>query len=132
MAEVLRLRLQVAMYKIRTNQVDTPFDELCVEENTEGLRGMTRSLMPELEESVEDMVAQRKQEAQKLFLLTDLQPSIPKLTPAPLLLPTAFSSRMLYIDKRLPSLSPSHHSSSDQAVGAPDTSIFVCPVGSAN
>jgi hypothetical protein len=112
------------MYKIRTNQIDIPFDELCVEEDTEGSRGMTRSLTPEWEESVEGMVARRKQEAQKLSLLADPQTSIPKLTPAPLLLPTVFSSRMVYVDKSLPSLSLSHHSSSDQAAGAPDTSCI--------
>jgi hypothetical protein len=115
MAELLKMRLQVAMYKVRTNQVNVPFDELCVEDETESMEEVTRSSTPEMEESVEDMVARRRREAQSLSLMTETSQSIPKLGSAPLLLPTAFSSRMVYMDTDGSSLS-THHS--EQTMGA--------------
>jgi hypothetical protein len=118
MAELLKLRLQVAMYKVRTNQVNVPFDELLVDDETECLEETTRSPTPEMDESIEDMVARRRREAQSLSLLTSTQQSIPKLTSAPLLLPTAFSSRMIYADYEPPSLSSQLPSSTERTMGA--------------
>jgi hypothetical protein len=115
MAELLKLRLQVAMYKVRTNQVNVPFEELGVDEETESLEEMTRSPTPEIEESVEDMVARRRREAQSLSLFPDTQQAIPKLGAAPMLLPTAFSSRMVYMDTDASSLSTQHP---EQTMGA--------------
>lgn len=118
MAELLKLRLQVAMYKVRTNQVNIPFDELCVDDETQCLGEMTRSPTPEMEESVEDMVARRRRDAQLLSLFGDSQHPIPKLTSAPLLLPTAFSSRMVYMGTGPSSLSAQLPGSSGRTIGA--------------
>ncbi|KAL9125139.1 MAG: hypothetical protein Q9217_005606 [Psora testacea] len=70
-AETLRLRLRLAHFKIRTNQVDVPFAQLRV--------------------SMED-----KQDAQSLRESTvqpGEHPPLPRLLPAPALQPTAYSAR---------------------------------------
>jgi hypothetical protein len=118
MAELLKLRLQVAMYKVRTNQIDVPFDELCVDDETECLEEMTPSSTPEIEESVEDMVARRRREAQSSSLLPDAQQPVLKLSSAPVLLPTAFSSRMVYMDEETLPSSSQLPTSSERTMGA--------------
>ncbi|KAK3726111.1 hypothetical protein LTR37_000259 [Vermiconidia calcicola] len=93
-AEMLKLRLRVAMYKIRTDQIDVPFAEIehCVPSSSK-----PRST------TVEEAVAQLRREAQEV----NARPkSIPKLMPAPVLRPTAYSSRMIYENERLPSSPP--------------------------
>lgn len=110
MAELLKLRLRVAMYKVRTNQVGIPFDELEVDDEVESPKSHNgRNLFPHCinttDESIEDLVAARKREAQSTTL-TGLAP-VPKLLPGPLLLPTAYSSHMIYQDPTtLPSSPP--------------------------
>ena len=81
-AELLRLRLRVAMYKVRTNQTDIPFEELKVEHSPPAPHH-SFALVP-----------------------SDQQPC-PQLLPAPLLRPTAYSSRTLY---NMPSSPPAGYS----------------------
>jgi hypothetical protein len=106
MAEWLQLRLRVAMYKIRTNQVHISFDELHVEDThddyvdddeTDADRTQPNSPSDDLPEpeTMEDAIARRRREAQLAMPVPDGQRSIPKLTLAPMLVPTAFSSRMI-------------------------------------
>ncbi|KAK5111039.1 hypothetical protein LTR62_005414 [Meristemomyces frigidus] len=84
-AQKLKLRLRVAMYKVRTNQIDVPFHQLEVDEGL--CRGRASS------KAVEAAVAELRREAQaRLPLHRD---PVPKLLPAPLLLPTAHSSRII-------------------------------------
>lgn len=93
-AEMLKLRLRVAMYKVRTNQIGVPFSELRVP----------------AEESAEAAVAAAKEKARTdelSAMLPAQQPAyaIPKLLPAPILRPTAYSSRLI-IEDYLPSSPP--------------------------
>lgn len=94
-AELLRLRLQVAMYKVRTNQIHVPFVELHVEEDEDDDDEAEESSedLPEAND-IEAIVASRRGEAQQGARTKQI--SAPKLLPAPMLLPTAYSSRMLY------------------------------------
>ena len=83
------------MYKVRTNQVGVPFAELLVEENRERARAQSR------QDAVEEAVAELRREAQEKMLQQQEtqacdRASIPTLLPAPVLRPTAYSSRMLY------------------------------------
>jgi len=96
-AEMLKLRLRVAMYKVRTNQVDVPFDRLHVE----GERDKRKTTS----EAVEEAVAQLKREAQEEESISHADQAFPKLLPAPVLTPTAYSSRMIY-EQVLPSSPP--------------------------
>ena len=82
---MLKMYLRVAMYKVRTNQVDVPFSQLHVER---------RPRKPSTREAVEEAVAQLRKEAQEAILRH--QAPVPKLLDGPVLLPTAYSSRMLY------------------------------------
>lgn len=86
-AEMLRLRLRVAMYKIRTNQVDVPFANLRVEGQENHASG---------DEGVEEAVASLRQEARER--MPQVVEPVPKLLPGPVLLPTAYSSRLIYED----------------------------------
>ena len=95
-AELLKLRLRVAMYKVRTNQVYVPFTDLRIENSS-------RARTKETSEAVEEAVAALRREAQEVSARA-LRP-IPKLLPAPLLRPTAYSSRMIY-ETNIPSSPP--------------------------
>lgn len=89
-AETLRLRLRIAAYKMRTNQVDVPFDDLLVE---------NKSRTPSVQEAVANAVAELRREAQEIAARDSRRAapqSAPKLLPAPVLRPTAYSSRMIY------------------------------------
>lgn len=68
--ETLRLRLRLAHFKVQTNQTNVPLSQLRI----------SRNEAPRPEEST----PQR-----------DDPPSLPKLLPAPVLHPTAFSARMI-------------------------------------
>ena len=112
--EMLKLRLRVAMYKVRTNQINIPFDRLKVQGEEPPRRAQTTP------EAVEEAVAQLRREAQAQLdrdreraaqrqLLNGKRlthQTYPKLLPAPILKPTAYSSRMLMYDSALPSSSP--------------------------
>jgi hypothetical protein len=96
-AEVLRLRLRVAMYKIRTNQVDTPFADLHVELPPQPLSAQDSSA------AAREAVEQLRQEAAEVAARRNN--TTIKLKPAPVLRPTPYSSRMIY-DDRIPSSPP--------------------------
>ena len=92
-AQLLRLRLRVAMYKVRTNQINIPFDDLHVQDSAAEAAKRAASL------AVEAAVAELRREAMsKQALPPPLQEtSFPKLLPAPVLFkPTAYGSRMIY------------------------------------
>jgi hypothetical protein len=87
------------MYKVQTDQINVPFAQLQADEERD----------PTAEE-VEGAVADLRREAQeKLQAAQDraqMQP-VPKLLPAPMLVPTAYSSRMIYdAQQMLPSSPP--------------------------
>ena len=84
------------MFKVRTNQIDVPFISLQVPDRPKSPRSLTA-------QAVEEAVAQLRREAQEVMAR---QPtSIPKLLPAPILKPTAYSSRMIH-ETNLPSSPP--------------------------
>ncbi|KAM0719884.1 hypothetical protein Q7P37_004019 [Cladosporium fusiforme] len=88
-AETLRLRLQVAMYKIKTNQIHVPFAELQIERDEHAEASSRRRV----NEAVEEAVATLRREAMER--MPQKQGPTPTLIPGPLLHPTAFSSRMI-------------------------------------
>ncbi|KAF2211627.1 hypothetical protein CERZMDRAFT_98508 [Cercospora zeae-maydis SCOH1-5] len=86
-AELLKMRLQIAMYKVKTNQINVPFDDL---------RDNTLSQRQRDYNDAEEAVAALRAEAQ----LADARrvhghPSS-ALFPAPILQPTDYSSRTMY------------------------------------
>lgn len=97
-AELLRLRLQVAMYKVRTNQIDTPFVDLQINER----KPMTAAA------AVEEAVAQLKREAQEIAERDRRRAAaVGNLLPAPLLQPTAYSTRFIdEVEMDVPSSPP--------------------------
>ena len=95
-AELLKLRLRVAMYKVQTNQVDTPFTDLRIPGSTIVSKSPTA-------QAVEEAVAQLRREAQEINARQ--KTAIPVLLPAPVLKPTAYSSRMVY-ETHIPSSPP--------------------------
>jgi hypothetical protein len=111
-AELLKLRLRVAMYKVRTNQVDIPFTDLRVPEHAKVSKSPTA-------QAVEEAVAQLRREAMEVNARQST--TIPKLLPAPVLKPTAYSSRMVY-ETNIPS-SPPVSLSPDKLRSAP-TNVF--------
>ena len=84
------------MYKVRTNQTDIPFSELQVEN---ALPSKTPT-----QQAIEDAVAELRREAQEVAA-REPRPAVPKLLPAPVLRPTAYSSRFIY-ETNLPSSPP--------------------------
>lgn len=88
------LRLRVAMYKVRTNQIDVPLEELRLE-------GEDR---PWSAPSAEEVVAARRRETY-LDEQGPVEPA-PRLLPAPSLRPTAYSSRFVYDERMVPSSPP--------------------------
>ena len=94
-AEKLRLRLRVAMYKVKTNHIDVPFSEL-----------HARSQAPQIptQTAVEQAVAELRREAHEVIARQARQ-SMPKLRPAPVLQSNASSSRVIG-DTNLPSSPP--------------------------
>ncbi|KAK3115001.1 hypothetical protein LTR53_006086 [Teratosphaeriaceae sp. CCFEE 6253] len=94
-AELLKLRLRVAMYKVRTDQVNVPFSRLRVDAKGLDWDNPGDSQKQATGEAVEEAVAQLRREAQERVSKVDVRP-VPKLLPAPVLLPTEFSSRIIY------------------------------------
>lgn len=99
LADILRLRLQIAMYKVRTNQVYTPFEQLRLQRGIRHAienRELSRSPSPSSsEDSPELPTIQSVRRA-----AAALDHGVPKLLPAPVLLPTAHSSRMISMPKQ--------------------------------
>jgi len=98
------------MYKVKTNQVDVPFDQLHIPGE-----GAAKTAS----QAVEEAVAQLREEARQVQAHAQAQAQasatdnndrpFPKLLPAPVLKPTAYSSRMIY-DTALPSSPPASKS----------------------
>lgn len=125
-AEMLRLRLRVAMFKVRTGQVEVPFQELRTEEERsrereqDAIEEAVAQLRREAFEVQErDAAWRRQEESQSQPAKHDNEDSgFPTLQPAPVLKPTAYSSRMIYTDtypsspppeaERLPAVTPRH------------------------
>nr|POF15222.1 hypothetical protein CFP56_42111 [Quercus suber] len=110
-AEMLRLRLRVAMYKVRTNQIDVPFAQLPSPGGPPPPQQQPARSATSL--AVEEAVAQLRREAQQDLARRQQnappQPSPPRalrLLPAPVLRPTAYSSRMIYEPHAPPSSPP--------------------------
>lgn len=95
-AEVLKLRLRVAMYKVRTNQVSVPFLEL-----PDPMREKHQSVNAAVEEAVATLrrEAMEVQERDAEFR-RKREEAVPALLPGPCLQPTAYSSRFIYDDGR--------------------------------
>ncbi|KAI7154481.1 hypothetical protein KC343_g10760 [Hortaea werneckii] len=109
-AQLLKLRLRVAMYKVQTNQTHLPFESLT--HAGRDVDGRATS------EAVEEAVAQIKREAylkqeqqrQRQAEQETTNPStdqpVPRLLPAPVLKPTAYSSRQVVYEEADPPSSP--------------------------
>lgn len=80
------------MYKVQTNQIAVPFTELHVED---------QSPQAKAQRAADAAVEELRREAREVAARQPPQP-VPKLLPAPVLRPTAYSSRMIY-DTILPS-----------------------------
>nr|POE88146.1 hypothetical protein CFP56_11375 [Quercus suber] len=118
-AELLRLRLRVAMYKVRTNQIDIPFAQL--QNSTHHLpQGQHPPPQTATSRAVEEAVAQLRREAQRDLArrsqahAAQAPPQALQLLPAPVLLPTAYSSRMIYEPHAPPSSPPDAAASQDR------------------
>lgn len=111
-AQLLKLRLRVAMYKVQTNQTHLPFESLT--HAGRDVDGRATS------EAVEEAVAQLKREAylkqeqqrerQRQAEQKSTNPptdqTVPRLLPAPVLKPTTYSSRQVVYEEADPPSSP--------------------------
>ena len=92
------------MYKVQTNQLNISLHDLLARSEKQ----QKEEEKAQYNRAVEEAVAQLKREAQEVAARQrplQRMESIPKLLPAPVLLPTAYSSRMIY-DARFPSSPP--------------------------
>jgi hypothetical protein len=125
-AEMLRLRLRVAMYKVRTNQIDVPFADLNIEDKDGTFHASSRAVEEAVAQLRREAQAQLEQQRQAAAQRQDVKASSPagllKLQDVPVLLPTAYSNRMIY-DSGLPSSPPASVSPAKHAhpglVGTP-------------
>jgi len=89
-AELLRLRLRVAMYKVQTNQTKVPMSQLRLPNPPAQAKQHAHT----------DRVAAIEARALKLKTQAASQgfaaPAIPRLLPAPKLVPTAYSAKHIY------------------------------------
>lgn len=120
-AEKLRLNLRVAMYKVRTNQVDVPFAEL---EWRSPARVAVEEAVAKLRR--EAFEVQARDEARRRLSSAN---EVPKLLPAPTLRPTDYSSRMVY-DGGYPS-SPPGSASRERPIATPRHRRIIGPPDSA-
>lgn len=115
-AEILRARLGLGIYKVKTNQVSKRgLDIISSWEATSSLETASASISTAVTSSAESIpqplpsftLSPAPQDSQPVFVKANLDPFRPigKLTPAPVLLPTAVSSRMLH-DYHMPSSPP--------------------------
>jgi len=115
-AELLRTRLRFGYYKVETNQVSKRGSEVISTWETSSSYSTVASTSMPITSSVESTTSHGvpditlspvHRDAQPIFVKANLDPFRPigKLTPAPVLLPTAVSSRMNY-DYHLPSSPP--------------------------
>lgn len=124
-AELLRTRLGFGIYKVKTNQIAKSGSDIISSWETsyyDPTDASTPMVMPSFDGSrdayqVPDItISSAKRDPQPVFIKANLDPFRPignwKLTPAPILLPTATSSRILH-DYDMPS-SPPHVVSPEQ------------------
>lgn len=103
-AEMLRLRLKVAMYKVRTSQTHLSFAELesahppDIDANGRATNAAVEAAVAELRREAQLDLAKRQARMQTI-------PSLDLLS-APVLRPTAYSSRMINQTNSLPSSPP--------------------------
>jgi hypothetical protein len=116
-AETLRLRLRIALYKVRTNQTNIPLSELALP--TPGLGAQPCSLASPSRPPIPSITISSTSPSSSR---TAPATTIPKLLPAPVLLPTAYSSRHI-TEPYLPSSPPA--SASPEQVGG---TSFATPV----
>ncbi|KAF2273619.1 uncharacterized protein EI97DRAFT_469360 [Westerdykella ornata] len=122
-ADLLRLRLGFATYKVKTNQISKPSKEILstwdVEVETECPVSSTSTITPTTTVTAPGIpsitVSPARQNQPKpsspLHVKANLDPGRPvaKLSAAPILLPTAYSSRMIYdYHANVPSSPPTH------------------------
>ncbi|KAI7226980.1 hypothetical protein KC330_g8601 [Hortaea werneckii] len=110
-AQLLKLRLRVAMYKVQTNQTHLPFESLTHagrdvdgRATSEAVEEAVAQLKREAYLKQEQQQQQRQREQQSTDASND-QP-VPKLLPAPVLKPTAYSSRQVAYEEAEPPSSP--------------------------
>ncbi|TKA65173.1 hypothetical protein B0A49_04838 [Cryomyces minteri] len=116
--EILRLRLRVAIYKVRTNQIHTPLSQLLLPFQQNGSQSRAEGLASRLDSSpnaIPKLTHSPSTEAALPPIPTiTISPSkaastrtttIPKLLPAPILRPTAYSSRHI-TESYMPSSPP--------------------------
>ncbi|KAK5016666.1 hypothetical protein LTR39_001958 [Cryomyces antarcticus] len=117
-AEILRLRLQVAIYKVRTNQIHTPLSQLLLPSQQNGSQSRTEGPASRLYSSPTTIPILPHSPSTEAALppipTITISPSkaastrttgIPKLLPAPILRPTAYSSRHI-TESYMPSSPP--------------------------
>lgn len=93
-AELLRLRLKLAMYKLRTNQLYVPFQRLQIHRPAQK-RVIQQMLDPALSPASSDMSELPTRGGGPSESPEDGTPR-PKLRQTPVLLPTAYSSRLVF------------------------------------
>ncbi|KAH0537803.1 hypothetical protein FGG08_005485 [Glutinoglossum americanum] len=98
-AEMLRIRLKLAMYKVKTNQIHVPMSELQFPSN-ESISSFSKPDFPATSSAPKTLSQQ-----------TQPRPN-PKLLPAPVLVPTAYSARRI-TEPYMPSSPPCSASNSD-------------------
>lgn len=103
-AETLRLRLRVAMFKINTHQTNIPLSRLQISP-----KKLVHSPAQTQKTPPQEAVALPKAQ-------TPMKPTISKLLPAPILIPTAYSARLIHHR-----LTPSSPLSSFSSSGSQDT-----------
>lgn len=102
-AETLRLRLRVALYKVRTNQTGVPMSRLKIDrDNSMTPRAPSAPPAPQAsnvkvsQDVVDEAILRRKMLLQPSPTKTrPTSSSFPQLLPAPTLLPTAYSTRLV-------------------------------------
>lgn len=118
-AETLRLRLRVALYKVQTNQTKTPLSELTLPTYQQPTPSLTLSSTNSSHPSVPSITLSPARHQS----LTNSS-AFPRLLPAPVLLPTAYSSRMI-TESHIPSSPPSTRTSPDRSKTA---AAFATPI----
>lgn len=102
-AETLRLRLRVALYKVRTNQTSVPMSRLKIDrDNSMTPRAPSAPPAPQAsnvkvsQDVIDEAILRRKMLLQPSPTKTrPTSSSFPQLLPAPTLLPTAYSARFV-------------------------------------
>src|SRR5579862_6852622 len=114
-AEMLRIRLKLAMYKVKTNQIHVPMSELQIP--SEPAKLLPKPGIPAASSAPKTL---------------SLQPTLskPKLLPAPVLIPTAYSARRIsepYMPSSPPCSAPNSDEDSPGLVDSEDQD-FATPV----